>query len=311
DGHTEYPPRYVALGVERLARGGTRWVSGPPIPLGRGAVSRAVALALSTPLGRGGSRKWASEPTDDHEYELDAGVFAGVWERATVLEYGGWDERWLRNQDSEMAGRFQARGEQLICLPGMASHYLPRDSLAALWRQYRQYGEFREMTAVRHPRTMRLSHLMPPALVATVAAAVAGPGAPTRKLSRGALALYGAVLAAGGVHAARAAQQRRDARLVPVVLAVMHLAHGTGAWIGAARHGAPLAGIASVLRLPGLAERLAPAPTEVYAPSLREVATTPLSLVPPLDRKPDGRHRGAVDLQARRAPGEPPPPRAA
>jgi hypothetical protein len=312
DGHTEYPPRYVALGVERLTRGGTRWVSGPPIPVGRRRVSRAVALALRTRLGRGGSRKWAAESTDGHEYELDAGVFAGVWERSTVLEYGGWDERWLRNQDSEMAGRFQARGERLVCLPAMAAHYLPRDSLPLLWRQYLQYGVFRELTAVRHPQTMRLSHLMPPALVATVAGAVATPSAPVRRLARGALAVYAAALATGGMQAARDANPRRDAALVPVVLAVMHLAHGTGAWLGAARHGAPLAGIASVLRRPRLAERLAPGPAEVFAPSLREAVTAPLTLVPsPLGAERDAEQLHAVEDEGRRAPGGPPPPRAA
>jgi succinoglycan biosynthesis protein ExoA len=314
DGHTAYPARYVALGVERLSRGRTRWVSGPTIPVGRGAVSRAVALALRTPLGRGGSRKWASERSEDHEYQLDAGVFAGVWERSTVLEYGGWDERWLRNQDSEMAGRFQARGEHLICLPGMAAHYLPRDSLLSLWRQYLQYGAFREMTAVRHPDTMRRSHLLPPALVATVAAAVGAPSAPVRKLARGALALYAAVLATGGVHAARSAEARRDAGLVPVVLAVMHLAHGTGAWIGAARHGAPLAGIATVLRLRRLAERLAPGAAEVYAPSLREAVTPPLTLVPSGSVDPLDAHRpreAPVDASTGLARGASPSPRAA
>ncbi|MGI8572730.1 MAG: glycosyltransferase, partial [Solirubrobacteraceae bacterium] len=70
DGHTRYPSRYVARGIERLAQGGTRWVSGPPIPAGRGAVSRAVALALRTPLGRGGSRKWAAEAGEAGEYQL-------------------------------------------------------------------------------------------------------------------------------------------------------------------------------------------------------------------------------------------------
>jgi len=61
DAHTEYPADYVALGVTRLAQGDTRWVSGPPIATGNGPVSRAVALALRSPLGRGGSRKWASD----------------------------------------------------------------------------------------------------------------------------------------------------------------------------------------------------------------------------------------------------------
>lgn len=272
DGHTRYPSRYVALGIDRLARGDTRWVSGPPIPVGRGAVSRAVALALRTPLGRGGSRKWAAEAGEACEYQLDSGVFAGVWERATVLEYGGWDEHWQRNQDSEMAGRFLSRGERLICLPAMASHYLPRDSLRSLWRQYLQYGEFREMTAVRHPHTMRLSHLAPPALVATVALGTGVRRGPVRALARGALGGYVCVLGFAGFHAAKSAEDARDATLVPIVLAVMHLAHGAGSWVGAYRHGAPVAGLARVLRMRGLASRLWPDAAAVYAPSLEPAA---------------------------------------
>src|SRR6202035_56628 len=81
DAHTEYPEDYLALGVQRLQRGGTHWVSGPQIPRGHGAVSRAVALALSTPLGRGGSRKWGTDGGAGDEYELDAGVVARVWAR--------------------------------------------------------------------------------------------------------------------------------------------------------------------------------------------------------------------------------------
>ncbi len=275
DGHTRYPTRYIALGIDRLACGDTRWVSGPPIPVGRGAVSRALTLALRTPLGRGGSRKWAADAGEACEYQLDSGVFAGVWERATVLEYGGWDERWQRNQDSEMAGRFLARGERLICLPAMASYYSPRDSLRSLWRQYLQYGEFREMTAVRHPGTMRLSHLMPPALVATVALGLGVRRGPVSWLARGALGAYICVLAIAGMHAARSAEDTRDATLVPLVLVVMHLAHGTGAWAGALRHGAPAAGIARVLGLHGLASRLWPAAAPVYAPSLEQAGQPP------------------------------------
>ena len=163
DAHTSYPADYVALGVKRLAQGDTRWVSGPPIATGNGPVSRAVALALRSPLGRGGSRKWASDrDSEAREYDLDSGVFAGVWARETLLAYGGWDERWARNQDSEMAGRFLERDERLVCLPAMASEYTPRNSVPSLWRQYLDYGDFREWTAVRHPHTMRRSHLLAP-----------------------------------------------------------------------------------------------------------------------------------------------------
>ncbi|HET7047677.1 MAG TPA: glycosyltransferase [Solirubrobacteraceae bacterium] len=268
DAHTAYPADYVALGVKRLADGDTRWVSGPPIATGNGPVSRAVALALRTRLGRGGSRKWASDrDSEAREYDLDSGVFAGVWARETLLTYGGWDERWARNQDSEMAGRFLERDERLVCLPAMASEYTPRNSVASLWRQYLEYGDYREWTAVRHPHTMRRSHLLAPALVVTAAAAVIGPR-PARRAARAGLVVYAAALAAAGATALRDADDPGAAALVPVALAAMHFGHGAGMLRGVARHGVPAAAVARALGLEGVATRFDPEPMPVFAPSL-------------------------------------------
>jgi succinoglycan biosynthesis protein ExoA len=269
DAHTEYRDDYVALGVRRLEQGGTSWVSGPQVPTGAGPVSRAVALALASRLGRGGSRKWGEQRAggDDDEWELDAGVFDGVWERTTLLEYGGWDERWPRNSDSEMAGRFLERGERLICIPAMAAEYVPRDSFAGLWRQYLAYGEYRAKTAARHPRTMRASHLLAPAIVLDAGLAVGGP----HRIRRAALAgigLYVGAVAYAGIRSITRAEPTSDARLVPEALIVMHFAHGLGMLVGAIRHGPPLAALASVAGFDRLAESIAPNPEPVFAPSL-------------------------------------------
>jgi succinoglycan biosynthesis protein ExoA len=268
DAHTVYPDDYAQRGVERLLRGGTRWVSGPQIPVGHGPVSRAVALALSGAIGRGGSRKWGQTGQDDRqEFLLDTGVFAGVWERSTLLEYGGWDERWPRNSDSEMAARFLAQGEELVCLPAMGGEYVPRDSLRGLWRQYFGYGQFRAKTSRRHPHSMRASSLLPPAVVLMTGAAALSPRR-LRRVARVGLGVYAATLAAGGVRARTGAKAPSDAALVPVVLAAMHYSHGLGQLYGWVTYGPPAAGI---LRATGLDHLLgsAPEPDEpVYAPSL-------------------------------------------
>jgi GT2 family glycosyltransferase len=270
DAHTEYPENYVALGVARLEAGDTRWVSGPQVPRGDNPVSRAVALALGSPLGRGRSRKWGvyGRPAEE-EFELDSGVFAGVWERSTLLEYCGWDERWPRNSDSEMAGRFLGRGERLICVPAMGACYVPRGTLRGLWRQYLDYGEFREKTAVRHPHTLRRSLLLAPALVLVTAMAMLAPR-PFRALAQAGLAAYAASLGMAGVAAARNAQPRRDAALVPAVLAVMHYGHGAGFWRGMIRNGPPIAALAQVFGRgsPGLQPPLGEQP--VFSPSLTQ-----------------------------------------
>ena len=63
DAHTDYPPQYVAKGVERLRRGdGVEWVTGPQIPHGIGPWSRRVAIALRSWLGAGGSAQVGGGP---------------------------------------------------------------------------------------------------------------------------------------------------------------------------------------------------------------------------------------------------------
>jgi succinoglycan biosynthesis protein ExoA len=268
DAHTVYPDDYALVGVRRLSEGGTRWVSGPQVPTGHGPVSRAVALALSGAIGRGGSRKWGhGELRDGPEFELDTGVFAGVWKRSTLLEYGGWDERWPRNSDSEMAARFLANGERLICLPSMGAEYVPRDSLSGLWRQYFGYGEFRARTSKRHPHSMRASHLLAPAVVVAAASAIVGPRL-LRRLARLGLAVYGASLVGAGARSLPSAKSRADAALVPPVLVVMHFAHGLGQMYGWVRYGPPLGALAGILRLDGLIGPQDAAEQPVYAPSL-------------------------------------------
>ena len=276
DGHTVYPPEYVAEGIARLQRGDSNWISGPQRARGHNPVSRAIELALESPLGRGGSRKWApptppthptrADDTPGEEFDLDTGVFGGVWQRETLLAYGGWDERWDKNEDSELAARFLRRGERLICLPSMSADYAPRDTVRGLWRQYRDYGRFRALTARHHPASMRRSHLIAPALVLDAVLALS-PGR-LGTLARAGVGAYGIALAAAAVQAARRTDRRGDAALVPVVLATMHGAHGVGELIGAAHYGPPWAALARAANLSRAPEGRAPDDTAVFSPSL-------------------------------------------
>jgi succinoglycan biosynthesis protein ExoA len=269
DAHTFYAERYLAAGVERLRRGDTEWVSGPAVPRADGPVSRAVALALASWLGRGGSRKWSENAGDAGERELDTGVFGGVWRRSTVLEAGGWDERWPINQDSEMAGRFLRRGARLVCLHEMVGHYVPRDSLTGLARQYFRYGFYRARTFRRHPQSMRLSHLIAPGLVLVSIAAVAAPR-PLRLASRLGLLAYLLAVLATGAGAASRRDGRLEGTLLLAVLPTMHFGWGVGTLVGAVRFGPPIAALGHVAGLPDAAIDGSSGPTDVYAPSLHE-----------------------------------------
>jgi succinoglycan biosynthesis protein ExoA len=242
DAHAYYPPDYVAEGVERLRRGDVDWVSGPAIPGGDGRWGRLVSLALDSPVGAGGSRKWR----EAGEIELDTGVFAGVWRRSTLERFHGWDEGWPANQDSELAARVLAAGGRIVCLPGMAATYLPRDSLPGLARQYFRYGFYRAKTARRHPNSMRRLHLLPSALVLTLVAAAAGPRR-LRPAPRAALAVYGISVLAAGVSAAPR-ERRADSIPLAAVFGTMHAAWGAGFIAGCASFGPPLAALARLAR---------------------------------------------------------------
>jgi succinoglycan biosynthesis protein ExoA len=243
DAHTHYPPEYLSQGIERLRRGDVQWVSGPQLPYGAGRWSRRVALALDSWLGTGGA---AFRRVTGHEVDVHSG-FTGVWLRETLESLGGWDEDWAVNEDAELAARILENGGRIVCLPQLAARYVPRNSLAALFEQYRRYGYYRAKTSRRHPETMRPSHLLAPGLALATAASVLGPR-PARGVSRLGLALYAVGVGGTSVRWARHGHPR-DAAALPAVFLVMHLAWGLGFLAGCVRFGLPLRALARFLGL--------------------------------------------------------------
>ncbi len=249
DAHTLYPEDYLARGVARLRRGDAEHVSGPQIAHGDGTWSRRVALALDTPLGRGGAQ---FRQASNDEIEVDSG-FTGVWPRAVLEAHGGWNEQWPNDQDSELAARIRDRGGRILCLPEMSAKYIPRDSLTALARQYWRYGEYRAKTSGAHPESMRRSHLLAPSLALSMAAAVLPVGR-LRRPGRVATGLWcAAVVGVATVEARRADTSELDATTVdvaalPAVFGAMHLAWGFGFLFGCVRFGPPLRAIAHLAR---------------------------------------------------------------
>jgi succinoglycan biosynthesis protein ExoA len=242
DAHTHYPVDYISRGIARLEQGDVAWVSGPQMPYGVGDWSRRSALALNTWLGRGGAK---FRVLSTHEVEVDTG-FSGIWRRETLERYGGWDEDWPINQDSEMAARFRLAGDRIVCLPEMGARYIPRDSLPGMARQYWRYGIYRAKTSRRHAHTMRRSHVLAPGVAIASIGSVIAPR-PLRKVARGGLVVY--LLTIFGASARVAVRgDRRDAAFLPAVFATMHLSWGFGFLVGCARFGIPLRALTTIIR---------------------------------------------------------------
>ena len=246
DAQAVLPLEYVSRAVRTLQRTGAVNVGGRQNPVGATFFGRAVALATTARLGAGDARYrlgGAEGPVDT--------VYLGVFRRDALDAAGGFDETLERNEDYELNWRLRARGGTVWFDPGLAVDYRPRGSVAALARQYYDYGRWKRVVLARRPRSLRLRQLAPPLLLAAlagsavlagagaiVAAGVFGPApapwAGTAMLGLAAAAPLGyAALVLAGAAAIGVARRRPEAVLVPLALAVIHLAWAAGFFAGA------------------------------------------------------------------------------
>lgn len=221
DGHAEIPRGYLRTAVELLQRTGADNVGGLMSAVGESDLEQAVARAMTSRLGVGN----APFHVGGSEGPADT-VYLGVFRRSALARVHGYDEAFTRAQDWEMNYRIRSTGGQVWFSPELAVSYRPRGSLRRLSRQYFHYGQGRRQVVRAHPDSVNLRYLAPPM-------AVVGVGA---GLVLGALGLrWALVLPAGyvGLVVVGSFPTGRDlpprARAVlPVVLATMHLAWGTG-----------------------------------------------------------------------------------
>ncbi|WP_203567347.1 glycosyltransferase family 2 protein [Aestuariimicrobium ganziense] len=234
DAHGELAPDYITTAVELLERTGAANVGGLMDAQGTTAFQQAVAIAYTSRLGLGGG---AFHLHDTPEGAADS-VFLGVFRRDALVAVGGYDPDLLRAQDWELNLRLRQAGEQVWFSPALRVVYRPRSSVKALAKQFFRTGQWRREVIRRHPESASLRYLAPPALVGGLAvgklAGLVGlvPRTP-RWLLLGWLVPLGYLL---GVVAGAAAMPRQmpaavRARL-PFVLAVMHLAWGSGFVVG-------------------------------------------------------------------------------
>ena len=220
DAHAEIPRDYLSTAVRVLQETGADNVGGVMDAQGRTPFERAVAVAMKSPLGVGGSRFHVGGAAA----EVDT-VYLGVFRRAALESVGGYDPHFARAQDWEMNHRLRGVGGRVWFTPELVVTYRPRSSAARLFDQYLNYGRWRRVVARRHPGTANARYLAAPAMVAasTAAAMIGVRWRPALVVPIGYL---GAVVA-GGWYISAGEPARVRAR-VPVVLATMHWSWGIG-----------------------------------------------------------------------------------
>src|SRR5438445_2255635 len=157
DGHCEIASDYVRRCVEHLTQDEIDCVGGPLQTVGETYQARAIAAAMSSTFGVGGSA-FRVGITDSQL--TDTVPFPAYW-RQTIQRAGPFDEELVRNQDDEYNYRLRKLNGRILLSPDVRSRYYSRASFRKLWKQYFQYGFWKVRVMQKHPRQMRARQFLP------------------------------------------------------------------------------------------------------------------------------------------------------
>lgn len=178
DGHCEIAPDYVSKCVAYLQTGAAEGVGGPIETIGENFISKAIAEAMSSNFGVGGS----AFRVGSRIAKLVDTVAFPAYPRAVLDKAGKFDEELVRNQDDEYNYRLRKMGCRLLLAPDVRSKYFSRASMKKLWSQYFQYGYWKVRVLQKHPAQMSPRQFAPPAfalaLCTSAAAAMMLPASP-------------------------------------------------------------------------------------------------------------------------------------
>ena len=151
DGHCEIAPDYVCRCVDHLQHEPVDAVGGPLETVGETLVASAVAAAMSSPFGVGGS---AFRTVKEKSMLTDTVAFP-AYKRSVVERAGFFDEELVRNQDDEYNYRLRKLGAKILLASDVHCRYYSRSSLRSLGRQYLQYGYWKVRVLQKHPGQMQ------------------------------------------------------------------------------------------------------------------------------------------------------------
>jgi len=232
DGHCEIAIDYIRRCVWHLAETDIDAVGGPLETIGETYVAEAIAAAMSSTFGVGGS---AFRVGVKDARLVDTVPFPG-YRRDAIQRAGPYDEELVRNQDDEYNYRVRKLGGQILLSPDIQSRYYSRASFLKLWKQYLQYGYWKVRVMQKHPRQMQPRQFVPALFViALVVLLITAPFLPVNKLLLAATLLAYVVLSlAASISAARKTKWRL-LPLLPIAFTIIHFAYGSGFLFGLAR----------------------------------------------------------------------------
>jgi len=165
DAHTLYDPDYIEA-IDRAFESlpPAAWCVGAgPEPLPARDYQKALQVALYTNrfgLGPADFRRRSRTPV------RVSTVYLGAFRPGVLQRLGGYDPRWLANEDCELSERLSASGGRTYRIPLSAGLIVTR-GVGTTVRKFAKYGFWRAQTFRRYPRAIRLRHVVPPVVLAS------------------------------------------------------------------------------------------------------------------------------------------------
>lgn len=155
--HTNYSNNYIRTCVELFDENPEVWCTGGPIiSQGKSPFGRAVAAAMSHPIGVGNAKHRFS----DFEGYAEGACFP-VFRREVFEKIGLYDENLVRNQDDELNLRMALKGGKVYISPRAKCMYYVREKPMRLFWQYFQYGYYRVSVLRKHKLPASLRQFAP------------------------------------------------------------------------------------------------------------------------------------------------------
>ncbi|WP_340692632.1 glycosyltransferase family 2 protein [Hyphomonas sp.] len=220
DAHSIFPAGFIQSVASALQRTQAASVVIPMDARGESCFEKANAWIVDTPLGSGGSahRGGTRSGYVDHGHHagFDLSVFRSV---------GGYDETFSHNEDAEYDERVVQAGGRIFLDATIRKIYIPRGSVAALARQYYNYGKGRARTVFKHRQTPKVRQMLPIlALLGSLIGLLAAPFyLPAILLPAG----YLTILTAASVYVAMV-KKSACGLLAGVALGTMHMSWAAG-----------------------------------------------------------------------------------
>ena len=159
DAHAMYPKDFIKHSCQILRSDHSIGNAGCiPLFTGTNTLSKAIAMAMSSTIVRGGARYVGTIP--DGTCGVDTASF-GCWQKNYFLRMGGFNEQFKVNEDYEFNTRIRKDGKKIVIAKALAVNYFVRNTLSGLAKQFFRYGLWKVKTILAHPTSLKARQLPP------------------------------------------------------------------------------------------------------------------------------------------------------